>query len=160
MFEITPDTPFEDLPSFWVAEEAGEIAKSVIREHHNERLGQAPITYIFAKKMKYAGTAAAKGAKDRMVAEALGVECDFVITLNWSTWVVLSDEQKEALVDHELTHCVYKDSRSGDIAPAVRQHDLEEFREIVDRHGLWSPGVKAMARSMKRTTEPGEENDA
>jgi hypothetical protein len=85
------------------------------------------------------------------------VECDFVITLNWQTWVVLDDEAKTALLDHELTHCVYKDSRTGDIAPAVRDHDLEEFREIVDRHGLWSPMVKSMAQVMKRTTDPGGE---
>lgn len=158
MNEITPDTPYDDLPSFWEAEEVEGMAKGVIKEHHQQRIGQAPITYIFSRKMKDAGKAHARGPKDRIIYEALGVECDFVITLNWQTWVVLSDEQKEALLDHELTHLHYKDVK-GELVPTIREHDLEEFVEIIERRGLWNARVKRMSDVMIRTTEPGGNKD-
>ena len=155
MREITVETPEKDLPSFWVAEEPKEIASSIIKENHQARLGQAPILYLFRKKMKEAAKASARSPKERAISAALGVELDFLIEFDWSTWIVMDEESKEALVDHELTHCAYTD-RGDEIVPTTIEHYIEEFPEIVERHGLWHSRLKKMADVMKRTTKPGE----
>lgn len=75
---------------------------------------------------------------------------DFVILLNYEAWQAVSVEQwRVALIDHELTHCtVSKDSNgeaktdeAGRIVYRTRKHDLEEFREIVARHGQWKQDI-------------------
>ena len=151
--EITPETPEKELPDYWEAEEAEKIGKKLIKENHTPRLASAGIIYLFKKKMKHLGTATKRTQKDLLVNEILGVECDFIITINWPSWIVMEDHQKSALIDHELTHCTYTD-RKGELVPALREHDLEEFREIVDRHGLWHGGLNSMAEVMVRTTKP------
>lgn len=66
----------------------------------------------------------------------------FVIEFDRAIWDELSLQQQEALVDHELCHC-------GNDADGcyMRQHDLEEFREIVDRHGFWKDDVRDFAEA-------------
>lgn len=74
---------------------------------------------------------------------------DFVIILRQSFWLDLSvtDAQRAALLDHELTHAAPRcDERTGEpivdersrVCYRIRKHDIEEFTEIVARHGLYT----------------------
>lgn len=63
---------------------------------------------------------------------------DFVITFNWQAWSKLTPPQRIALVDHELAHCG-RDLEKGWVMIA---HDVEEFRSIVERWGLWTPDLR------------------
>ncbi len=84
---------------------------------------------------------------------------DFVILLNKEVWdkslSEFGNRLKWALIDHELCHAqvardgdgeVKKDDQ-GRIVYRMRKHDLEEFREIVDRHGIWKSDIAAFAKS-------------
>lgn len=82
-------------------------------------------------------------------------EYDFVILLNFSAWSELSPVQRTALMDHELCHAevcrntadeLQHDER-GRICYRIRKHDLEEFRDIVNRHGMYKSDIEAFVRS-------------
>jgi hypothetical protein len=87
--------------------------------------------------------------KDR----TLGV-ADAVIVVERVAWLALSQRQRDALVDHELTHLTRKvDEENGD-APlsdalgrpklGLRKHDhpFGWFDEVAQRHGEASPEVR------------------
>ena len=75
---------------------------------------------------------------------------DFVILLNKEVWEKslesFGNKLKRALIDHELCHAQValdgdgnvKKDEDGRICYRIRGHDLEEFREIVERHGVWN----------------------
>lgn len=93
---------------------------------------------------------------------------DFVILLNqerWLEWVkdFGGEKYKRALIDHELCHAAVKEDKDGNVVKdeqgrtvyRIRKHDLEEFREIVDRHGIWKSDIAAFAKScMEQTQTP------
>lgn len=88
---------------------------------------------------------------------------DFVILLNKEAWQRLKTEQRRALVDHELCHAQVqlgddgepkKDER-GRIVYRVRGHDLEEFRDIVGRHGCYKDDIRAFVEQALRQEQPG-----
>ena len=85
---------------------------------------------------------------------------DFVILLNKDIWQKslekFGNKLKRALMDHELCHAqVCRDSDGeikkddqGRICYRIRKHDLEEFREIIERHGIWKGDIAAFAKSL------------
>ncbi len=85
---------------------------------------------------------------------------DAILTINWEQWESLTKAEKEALLDHELTHLVI--SRDAENTPRyddlgrpllrMRKHDwhLGGFLEVVERHGIQSldaSSVHAVATS-------------
>lgn len=85
---------------------------------------------------------------------------DFVILLNRWFWLDsrVTDEQRQALLDHELMHAAVAYDDAGEIKRdergravfRTRKHDLEEFSDIVDRHGVWKRDIEAFARALRR----------
>lgn len=86
-------------------------------------------------------------------------EHDFAIELNHevfnsSNWTI---EQARALIDHELTHCEVKRDSDGAIVTdeqgrtvyRIRKHDIEEFRDVVARHGLYKGDLEKFAESIR-----------
>lgn len=57
---------------------------------------------------------------------------DFIICVYDPNAMLLTDEQKEILMYHELLHCGIKTSGELYVVP----HDVEEFDKIIDTHGL------------------------
>jgi hypothetical protein len=57
---------------------------------------------------------------------------DFIIEADEVLWDMLLLEQQEAVVDHELCHCA-RDENGW----YIRDHDVQEFAEIIERHGLY-----------------------
>lgn len=62
----------------------------------------------------------------------------FVVEVAADTWQRLTDEQRRALIDHELCHLQVDEDGDGRPVLSMRGHDLEEFAAIVERHGLWA----------------------
>lgn len=89
---------------------------------------------------------------------------DFVILLNRESWIEdLSPEQQDALLDHELSHAVPQIDEDGDqkvdaegrLLWRIRGHDLEEFHDVVARHGFYKGDVETFARvCAQRRQEP------
>lgn len=92
---------------------------------------------------------------------------DFAIVLNHDFWfdAETTDVHRRALLDHELCHAapVYEDPDASNpvqrrtestmvhearLCWRIRKHDVEEFSEIIERHGLWTHELQRMARKI------------
>jgi hypothetical protein len=73
----------------------------------------------------------------------------FCVVISEPIWDDLSGYQRRALVDHELAHCWCEENDDGEVKLSILPHDLEEFRAIVDRYGLWREDVRHMAESFR-----------
>ncbi|SRR6266436_10005032 len=83
---------------------------------------------------------------------------DYVILLNKEVWndKEFTKKQKYALIDHEMCHAApvfnkkgknKKDDR-GRYCWRMRDHDVEEFHEIVKRHGIWKRDLELFAAAL------------
>lgn len=78
---------------------------------------------------------------------------DFIILLNKEAWDRLNEKQKRALIDHELCHAQIVIDSDGSpktndrdrLVTRLKKHNCEEFREVVQRHGLWKQDLEAFA---------------
>lgn len=66
----------------------------------------------------------------------------FVIEIAERVWQVLEPHQRRALVDHELCHAAVIRDEEDVPKLSIRPHDVEEFTDIVNRHGLWEEGLQ------------------
>lgn len=73
----------------------------------------------------------------RLVKEPWTAFCpfDFLITIYQPNVVGLREDQLRILLLHELLH-VGMDERDGEPVYKVNPHDIEEFREIINRYGI------------------------
>jgi hypothetical protein len=87
---------------------------------------------------------------------------DFVIVLNQEYYYSFSDVQKLALVDHELMHAAPAiDEETGDQVHdergrkcwRIRKHDLEEFCDVVSRHGLYKRDLERFAAVVRAASK-------
>lgn len=88
------------------------------------------------------------------------VDYDFVIILRkeFMTDPSVSDDQRRALLDHELCHACLK--VDGDAEPVedergrkvyrTRKHDIEEFSEIIARHGCYKRDLEQFAAALEK----------
>ena len=142
---ISENTSIQELPGIWpVGNQLDSILSQVIQYHPH--LECKLIIFLFKKTMKYGGTAQICSKQIKAILDIYDTDADFIVCLNWQNWIQLSTLQKKALLDHELEHCKY----DADDKPITIDHDLEEFACIVERHGLWSPGLQRMEQSMQR----------
>lgn len=83
---------------------------------------------------------------------------DFIILLRRSFWLDdrVTDGQRRALLDHELCHAGVRLDAHGDPAKddrgriiyRTRKHDIEEFTDIVARHGTYKADLEAFAKAL------------
>lgn len=156
--------------TYWRAREVQEIAESLIAEFH-PHIADLTVLYVFRSehseencrvvlgKARRVGGLNAYLAFRQMVEDrelnsrvaALGgddqpeprepVSAFYVIEIAFDTWQALTGPQRIALVDHELSH----------IGPAGMQtHDVEEFRGVIERHGLWRPALEEFIEASKQ----------
>jgi hypothetical protein len=86
------------------------------------------------------------------------VDLDYVILLNREVWEDgdFVREKQAALLDHELCHAAR--SIDSDGVPRIdtkgrpvwrtRGHDIEEFREVVERHGCYKGDLERFAEAL------------
>ena|ERR1700677_4282522 len=86
---------------------------------------------------------------------------DFIITLNKEAWedIEFDKKKKMALLDHEMMHAaVCFDEETGErkrdererLIWRIRDHDLQEFNDIVERHGIWKRDIEKFAEVLLR----------
>ncbi len=142
---IDETTPVKGLPSVWpIDHEIDSVLPQVLPYHPH--LKKEVIIFLFKKSMKYGGTAQVCNKQLKAILDIYDADADFIICLNWQVWKQLTDAQKEALVDHELEHCKYDENDR----PIMKEHDLEEFTCVVERHGLWTTALQHMEKTMRR----------
>ncbi len=85
---------------------------------------------------------------------------DFVVLLRRTFWLDLrvTDAQRAALLDHELTHAALAYDKRGEPVLdergrkvyRLRKHDIEEFTSIVERHGCYKRDLEQFAAALRR----------
>jgi hypothetical protein len=133
----------------WAADEdVREMANDVIA-HHHPHLADANFVFLMrsptAKSKGKAVLGTAKKATPEHKALYLG-EVDFIVTLAGAEWKDMTNRARRALLDHELCHCV-GDSMKG---WSMRGHDVEEFSEIIERHGLWHGDLEKVGEKVRQ----------
>lgn len=64
------------------------------------------------------------------------IPADFTITIYEPNVIGFTDEQMKILILHELLHVGIKFADNGDESYFIRPHDIEDFRQIIDKYGL------------------------
>lgn len=134
---------------YFDAPEVDQIVRRLVPLHHGHLAGER-IRCVFRSKHAKEGTKAILGKARRISGlnaylstdEGADAETYFVIEIALDIWRGMSNKEREALVDHELSHCRIKYSKTGEPSLVIAPHDLEEFNAIVERHGLWRRDVK------------------
>lgn len=151
----------KDPLKYWEADEVDEIALDLINKFHPHLAGES-IIYLFRSEHAESNGKIELGKAKRIgglnaylanrhdleqqndagdnPAEKQVAEPIKLIEIAFDVWQQLNTKQREALVDHELMHF----AADG----GMRGHDLEEFRAIVDRHGLWRPEIELFAQTI------------
>ena len=71
------------------------------------------------------------------------IPADFTITLFVKNNVGMREDQIRTLIFHELLHIGITPGADGDEIYSVRDHDLEDFKVIIDRYGTdWASTKK------------------
>lgn len=113
-----------------------DIARRIIDKHH-PNLRFARIAFVMrSEASKSAGRLTLGKAKKVSPELQLHIEYDFIIWVAADWWQRLSPLQREALIDHELSHCKWDIDEK---AASLVGHDVEEFTHIIQRYGFWWP---------------------
>lgn len=117
-----------------VSSEVLEIAQDLIQKYH-QSLQEARIAFVFRDKASKSANKMVLGKASKVSdkLKAAGLDYDFLIWLAEEEYSELGDEQRRALIDHELSHCSFFDN-----VPKMIHHDIEEFRGIIQRYGFWN----------------------
>jgi len=151
------------------AGEAQAIAQSLIPEYH-PHLERAQIIYLFTNQERKTAGKVVLGTAQKLgtllkyfsSGEAGDLEegYDFCMLLSQEQWSVCSAAQRRALVDHELSHMaervtVNRLTQEVTRRWAIQGHDVEEFRGVIERHGLWRSDVRQFAETAFQHRQPG-----
>lgn len=136
------------------------IANELIAKHH---LHLARASVIVLGRPKAAtkggklvlGTLKAASEKERALFEAATdgeVPPDYVMVIGMNMWAVLRPSEQVALVDHELCHAAGQHDETGKWMTVG--HDVEEFGEVLMRHGAWLPELERFVAVAKKVKLP------
>jgi len=79
----------------------------------------------------------------------------FVIELGADTWVLLDDDQRNALLDHQLSFIGgEEDEKTAEMKYHLTTPDISYFSGEVERHGHWRPDLSP------KEEEESSEDDA
>lgn len=118
-------------------EEIVALVEQVIYDWHEE-LAEARIGILMRTEAPISKGKATLGKARKMSDEMRAyLDYDAIIWFAANYWGILTEEQRTALVDHELSHLRYKD---GEISTV--DHDITEFNDVLARHGFWWPSAE------------------
>lgn len=131
--------------------EVTPLAEGLIRKYHPDLAG-VHVEYVWRSVAQVRGGRATLGKARKLTGlpaftAKAGPQEFFVIELARDEWQQLTLVQRLALVDHELCHCTVNEDGKLVLLP----HDLEEFNEVVRRHGLWRTDLQAFGRATEVT---------
>lgn len=124
-----------------ISTEYRDIAEEVINEEKNLAwLRSVRIEYIKSEEAKVSHTKIvyAQCMKIQEIYQTY-IPYDFFVVVYAPNVAGFSRDQKKMLMHHELLHIGVDISREGEPLYKIVPHDVEEFREIIDKYGLdWS----------------------
>ena len=83
---------------------------------------------------------------------------DFMITVYEKNCEGMTDEQMEILIWHELMHIDVSELEDGSVVYSIKDHDVQEFRAILELHGVdWAlPNETPKAMAQDEEQIPGQ----
>jgi hypothetical protein len=124
------------------ATDVEKLALTLIPKYHSH-LVNCKIAYLYKNKpIKSKGRdVAATAEKVSAKSHALS-GFDFLIVIAFPTYRALDPALQLAVLDHELEHCwVEENEKTGKAKCVILPHDVEEFSQIVLRHGLYTTSL-------------------
>lgn len=127
---------FDDFPA------AENLAKNLISNYHSD-LVSARIKYICRNKAAKKGGKPVPGNIYKMAGKYTYLtDCDYVMEIALEVWNDFSQSQRLALTDHLLARCFgIEDEKTGEMRWKIRPPEVQEFSEIVERHGQWNESL-------------------
>lgn len=153
------------MSDYTPAPQVRRLADDLILDHHRHLMG-VDIRFVFvdpipvSKGKQVWGRARKVGGLNAFLGHRIPedeiVDGDrdwsfFVIEIARDVWDHLEPAGRMALLDHELCHCDIGEDAEGNRKLVTRAHDIEEFQEVVRRHGLWRPDVESFAGAVQLT---------
>ena len=133
------------------------LGEKVRNKCHATRLSGFEILYLFRDepatvkgKVKLGQAKKPNPLTVFLCEKAFDVRPDFLIEIAGELWKELAPFQREALLDHELAHFDCQETKDGETVPTLRAHDVEEFREVLERRGAWMPDLKDFVECAKQ----------
>lgn len=151
--------------------DAGAImyaAMNRLIEAHHEELTQARIALAWnmAWKMDADGRITLGKCKRSSDLDREFAPFDFVILLNREFYENgdVTNAQRAALLDHELSHAAPKLDQDGDQVEdargrkvwRIRKHDVEEFAGVIERNGTYKADLEAFAGALAAASKSGQ----
>lgn len=159
----------ERISTYTDAKEAQELARAIIAKHYDDlRTHGVVVRFVFTRKISHQGGKILLGRTSKQNELQRFLACqenpdaetvDAVIVLSAMEWGVIQGPTRHALVDHQLCRLeLVFDEESGqpryepDGRPRlrVRPPDIQEFREVLHRHGFWSDELAAARTALER----------
>ena len=128
------------------------IAKELIDTEPELRYikdSRVQIIYLESDSTKKSGTdTLVHGECEKVAAKnKWAIFADFTITLFTKNNIGMSEEQIRTLLFHELLHIGIEVGADGDEIYSIRNHDLEDFKVIIDRYGTdWANTKRSESR--------------
>jgi hypothetical protein len=143
------------------ADDPRVVATDLIDEHH-EHLQTAKILWLFTTSKRTRGNRVVLGTSARttaltryLSARADKQAADFIVLIEEKRWQIMLATQRQAFVDSLLCRMEQRETinkRSGKITHTwvTVAPDVEEFSDVILRHGLWLPEHQAFARAVAK----------
>ena len=138
--------------------EAYRIMEELIENHHSHlKDAKIVIAWRFGWRPDADGRLCLGSAKKGSDLDRSMHGYDFVVLLNHEAWNKggLDDKGHQAVLDHQLCHCQVavdtngepKADEKGRTCYRLRKHDIEEYLDVVNRHGLHTHELAAVAQA-------------
>ena len=122
-------------------EDVYTLMHELINEYHSS-LRNAEIKCLFYDKPKKHGGKIVLGDAEVVNSKfSFLTGINFIISIFEGAWAVMAEQEHKALVDHELHHCFVGEDKEGNPVYKIVPHDFEEFKEIIERYGLWQDNI-------------------
>lgn len=135
-----------------------ELAKKLIKNVHSH-IVEARIVYACRDKAQKKGGKLSPGYIKKLSPElqyafADKVEGDelphFLMVVALEVWNEMAPNQRTAFIDHLLTRIEAKDDETtGETKFGLRAPEVQEFAEVVERNGKWTPELQNMAEHLE-----------
>src|SRR5438105_593835 len=144
------------------------LLRELVTAHHPDLLGaQIALAWCTSWKPDVDGIVTLGKCKKASDLDRELAVYDFIILLRESFWTdpLVTDAQRRALLDHELCHAAVKlddhgepvEDERGRTVYRVRKHSIEEFTEIVERHGTYKRDLETFATALDRARHKADD---
>lgn len=150
---------------FEESDEVQDVANELIDKYHPHLRDAKDLIgyYVRYGSSDWAGKAKKCTAFERHVTGYM-----MFVFVNHEAWTAMKHDQRIALIDHELCH--FSRSYHKEINPqteawedvwdaaddpnswSIREHDVEEFSDVIRRHGLWEQGIESFALAVRQAS--------